>query len=128
LRCYNFDIFRSKFCFDFRFLQSDEAWNYYAGAAEMAALAQFMQNDAVKKYPGLLLSLASVMFLLWQFDYVRKVIFVCRQKISMFVSKFGYYYTSCVINFTIEKVILVCGNLESLISNYRIKRGCLILN
>jgi len=24
-------------------LQTDEAWNYYAGAAEMAALAQFMQ-------------------------------------------------------------------------------------
>ena len=23
--------------------QTDEAWNYYAGAAEMAALAQFMQ-------------------------------------------------------------------------------------
>jgi hypothetical protein len=25
------------------FFQTDEAWNYYAGAAEMAALAQFMQ-------------------------------------------------------------------------------------
>ena len=25
--------------------QSDEAWNYYAGAAEMSALAQYMQND-----------------------------------------------------------------------------------
>ena len=23
--------------------QSDEAWNYYAGAAEMSALAQYMQ-------------------------------------------------------------------------------------
>jgi|CryBogDrversion2_2_1035213.scaffolds.fasta_scaffold455959_1 hypothetical protein len=32
--------------------QSDEAWNYYAGAAEMAALAQFLQNDPLKKYPG----------------------------------------------------------------------------
>jgi len=94
----------------------------------MAALAQFMQNDAVKKYPGLLLSLSSVMLLLWQFDCVRKVIVVCRQKISMFVSKFCYYYTSFVINFTIEKLIFVCGNLESLISNYRIKRGCLILH
>ena len=34
------------------FLQSDEAWNYYAGAAEMAALSQFMQNDPSKKYPA----------------------------------------------------------------------------
>ena len=25
------------------YFQTDEAWNYYAGAAEMAALAQFMQ-------------------------------------------------------------------------------------
>ena len=33
-------------------VQSDEAWNYYAGAAEMAALAQFMQNDTIKKYPA----------------------------------------------------------------------------
>ena len=32
--------------------QSDEAWNYYAGAAEMAALAQFLLNDPLKKYPG----------------------------------------------------------------------------
>ena len=53
--------------------QSDEAWNYYAGAAEMSALAQymqvqvhhdfifilfflifisFMQNDPSKKYPA----------------------------------------------------------------------------
>ena len=40
-------------------LQSDEAWNYYAGAAEMSALAQFMQADLPsggggvgKKYPA----------------------------------------------------------------------------
>ena len=33
--------------------QSDEAWNYYAGAAEMCALAQFMQGETVgKKYPA----------------------------------------------------------------------------
>ena len=32
--------------------QSDEAWNYYAGAAEMSALSQFMQNDPMKKYPA----------------------------------------------------------------------------
>ena len=32
--------------------QSDEAWNYYAGAAEMSALSQFMQNDPSKKYPA----------------------------------------------------------------------------
>ena len=32
--------------------QSDEAWNYYAGAAEMSALAQYMQNDPTKKYPA----------------------------------------------------------------------------
>ena len=33
-------------------LQSDEAWNYYAGAAEMSAISQFMQNDPMKKYPA----------------------------------------------------------------------------
>ncbi|XP_059098222.1 trafficking protein particle complex subunit 8-like [Tigriopus californicus] len=32
--------------------QSDEAWNYYAGVAEMCALSQFMQNDPTKKYPS----------------------------------------------------------------------------
>lgn len=32
--------------------QSDEAWNYYAGAAEMSALSQFMQSDTTKKYPS----------------------------------------------------------------------------
>lgn len=32
--------------------QNDEAWNYYAGAAEMSALAQFMQGDNTKKYPA----------------------------------------------------------------------------
>ena len=33
--------------------QNDEAWNYYAGAAEMCALAQFMQGEALgKKYPA----------------------------------------------------------------------------
>ena len=32
--------------------QADEAWNYYAGAMEMAALAQFMQSDGAKKYPS----------------------------------------------------------------------------
>eukprot|EP00095_Tigriopus_kingsejongensis_P009758 maker-scaffold422_size175911-snap-gene-0.34 protein:Tk09758 transcript:maker-scaffold422_size175911-snap-gene-0.34-mRNA-1 annotation:"trafficking protein particle complex subunit 8" len=32
--------------------QSDEAWNYFAGAAEMCALSQFMQNGSLaKKYP-----------------------------------------------------------------------------
>ena len=31
--------------------QSDEAWNYYAGATEMAALSLFMLNDPSKKYP-----------------------------------------------------------------------------
>ena len=33
-------------------MQSDEAWNYYAGSAEMASLSIFMQNDPVKKYPS----------------------------------------------------------------------------
>jgi len=32
--------------------QSDEAWNYYAGAAEMSALSLFMQADSSKKYPS----------------------------------------------------------------------------
>ena len=33
--------------------QNDEAWNYYAGAAEMCALSQFMQGEALgKKYPA----------------------------------------------------------------------------
>lgn len=32
--------------------QNDEAWNYYAGAAEVCALAQFMQTDSQKKYPA----------------------------------------------------------------------------
>lgn len=35
-----------------RDFQSDEAWNYYAGVAEMCALSQFMQNDSTKKYPS----------------------------------------------------------------------------
>ena len=35
------------------FFQSDEAWNYYAGSAEMCALAQFMQGEPTnKKYPA----------------------------------------------------------------------------
>jgi len=32
--------------------QADEAWNYYAGAAEMCALTLFMQADPSKKYPN----------------------------------------------------------------------------
>ena len=30
-----------------RDFQSDEAWNYYAGAAEMAAISQFMQGNSI---------------------------------------------------------------------------------
>ena len=33
-------------------LQSDEAWNYYAGAAEMSSLSHFMQGDTSKKNPN----------------------------------------------------------------------------
>jgi hypothetical protein len=37
----------------FIIFQNDEAWNYYAGAAEMCALSQFMQGEALgKKYPA----------------------------------------------------------------------------
>ncbi len=33
--------------------QSDEAWNYYSGATEMCALANFLQGaDSAKKYPA----------------------------------------------------------------------------
>ena len=37
----------------FFIFKSDEAWNYYAGSAEMCALAQFMQGEPTnKKYPA----------------------------------------------------------------------------
>ena len=50
---YNVIYYKMRWFHVFFFFQSDEAWNYYAGAAEMCALAQFMQGEAVgKKYPA----------------------------------------------------------------------------